>query len=129
MYTDPIADLLIRIKNAARARKETVTIPYSKIKEQILVNLKKKHFVDDYTVETGKRAHWKALLVTISNDHRDIEVKRISKPGQRIYRKAEEIKKINGGLGTSIISTPKGIVTDDEARKLHLGGEVICEVY
>jgi small subunit ribosomal protein S8 len=129
MYTDPIADLLIRIKNAARARKETVSIPYSKIKEQILANLKKKHFVDDYTVETGTRSHWKSLVVTISNEHRDLEVKRISKPGQRIYVKSAELKKVNGGLGAAIISTPKGLLTDDEARKQHLGGEVICEIY
>lgn len=129
MFTDPIADLLIRIKNAARARKETLTVPHSKVKEQILANLKKKNFVEDYKIETGKQDNWKDLVVTLSNDHRDIEVKRISKPGQRIYLKADEIKKVNGGLGLAIISTPKGIVTDEEARKQHLGGEVICQIF
>lgn len=128
MFTDPIADLLIRIKNAARARKETVLLPYSKVKEQILVNLKKKKFIEDYSVETGEKEYFKSLLITLSNEHRDIETKRISKPGQRIYVRAGEIKKVNGGLGILIISTPKGIVTDDEARKMHLGGEVICEI-
>lgn len=129
MYTDPIADLLIRIKNAARARKNTVLIPYSKVKEQILVNLKKRHFIDDYQVDAGEKASHKNLNVTISNAHRDIEVKRISKPGQRIYMKAAEIRKVNGGLGVAIISTPKGIITGEEAKKLKLGGEMICEVY
>lgn len=129
MYTDPIADLLTRIKNASRARKEQVSAPYSKVKEQILLNLKKKHFIEDFQVETGKRAHWKSLVITLSPAHMDIETKRISKPGQRIYQTASEIKKVNGGLGTSIISTPKGIITDDEARKLKVGGEVICQVY
>lgn len=128
MFTDPIADLLIRIKNAARARKETVLMPYSKVKEQILANLKKKKFIEDYSVEAGEKEYFKSLLITLSNEHRDIETKRISKPGQRIYVRAGEIKKVNGGLGMLIISTPKGIVTDDEARKMHLGGEVICEI-
>lgn len=129
MYTDPIADLLIRIKNAARARKETLDVPYSKVKENILNNLKKRKFVEDFTVATGEKKHIKIITVTLSNDKRDIEVKRISKPGQRIYIKAEDIKKVNGGLGVCIISTPKGIITGEEAFKQKLGGEVICEVY
>ncbi|MCC7432713.1 30S ribosomal protein S8 [Candidatus Peregrinibacteria bacterium] len=129
MYTDPIADLLIRIKNAARARKEHVSAPYSKVKENILANLKKKHFIQDFTIEAGEKAIDKSLKITINNDRRDIEVKRISKPGQRIYIKSSEIKKINGGLGLAIISTPKGIVSGEEAKKLNLGGELICEVF
>jgi small subunit ribosomal protein S8 len=129
MYTDPIADLLIRIKNAARARKEVVSIPYSKVKEKILENLKKKNFVEKYEVVKGEKEHHQSLQVTISNAHRDIEVKRVSKPGQRIYIKATEIKKIHGGLGMAIISTPKGIITGEEAKKLNIGGEWICEIY
>jgi small subunit ribosomal protein S8 len=128
MYTDPIADLLIRIKNAARARKDTVEAPYSKVKEQILANLQKKKFIESYSIESGEKEYFKFLLITLSNEHRDIETKRVSRPGQRIYMKAGEIKKINGGLGISIVSTPKGIVTDDEARKMHLGGEILCEI-
>ena len=129
MLTDPISDLLIRIKNAARARKETVIMPYSKVKEQILTNLKKRRFIDEFTVEAGEKSSHKNLNITISNAHRDIEVKRISKPGQRIYVKATQIKKVNGGLGVAIVSTPKGIVTGEEAVKMKLGGELICEVY
>ncbi|MCC7432830.1 30S ribosomal protein S8 [Candidatus Peregrinibacteria bacterium] len=129
MYTDPIADLLVRIKNAARARKETVEVPYSKVKERILDNLKTRKFIDSFSVETGERAHWKKLVITLSNTHRDIEVKRVSKPGQRIYVKSDELKKVNGGLGVAIVSTPKGIITGEEAKKMNLGGELICEVF
>jgi len=128
MYTDPIADLLTRIKNAARARKETVRLPYSKVKESILANLKQRGFVTDYTMETDEQAH-KQINITINNERRDIEVKRISKPGQRIYVKSSEIKKVHGGLGVAIVSTPKGILTGEEAIKQKLGGELICEVY
>jgi small subunit ribosomal protein S8 len=129
MYTDPIADLLVRIKNAARARKETVSLPYSKVKENILANLKKKAFITDFSVENGEKSHIKELHIALNNARRDIEVKRVSKPGQRIYVKSSEIKKVNGGLGVAIISTPKGILTGEEAAKQNLGGELICEVY
>lgn len=128
MYTDPIADLLTRIKNAARARKEMVRLPYSKVKESILANLKQRGFVTDYAMETDDQGH-KNLNITINNLRRDIEVKRISKPGQRIYVKASEIKKVHGGLGVAIVSTPKGILTGEEAIKQKLGGELICEIY
>lgn len=104
-------------------------MPYSKVKEQILINLKKRNFIEAYEVEAGEKPSHKNLNVTISNAHRDIEVKRISKPGQRIYLKAEQIRKVNGGLGLAIISTPKGIISGEEAKKLKLGGEMICEVY
>jgi small subunit ribosomal protein S8 len=129
MYTDPIADLLIRIKNAARARKEYVSAPYSKVKASILENLKKKHFITDFSIEQGEKKIDKSLKISINNDRRDLEVKRVSKPGQRIYIKSTEIKKVNGGLGIAIISTPKGIISGEEAKKLNLGGELICEVF
>ena len=129
MYTDPIADLLIRIKNAARARKDVVSMPYSKVKENILVNLLKRKFITDFKIESGERKHLKNLVVTLDNNHLDIEVKRVSKPGQRIYIKSSDIKKVHGGLGVAIISTPKGIITGEEATKMKLGGELICEIY
>lgn len=129
MYTDPIADLLIRIKNAARARKENLSVPYSKVKEAILENLKKKHFVENFEIKKHENSAHRSLFITVSNAHRDLEVKRVSKPGQRIYVKASEIKKVNGGLGLAIISTPKGIISGEEAKKMNLGGEMICEIY
>ncbi len=129
MYTDPIADLLIRIKNAARARKSVVEVPYSKVKERILENLKNRQFIESFAVEKGARPQWKNLVITLNNSRRDIEVKRVSKPGQRIYIKSDELKKVNGGLGVAIVSTPKGIITGEEAKKMNLGGELICEVF
>lgn len=129
MYTDPIADLLIRIKNAARARKDVVSMPYSKVKENILANLLKRKFITDFKVEAGEKKHLRSLVVTLDANHRDIEVKRVSKPGQRIYIKSSDIKKVNGGLGVAIISTPKGIITGEEATKMKLGGELICEIF
>ncbi len=129
MYTDPIADLLIRIKNAARARKDVVSMPYSKVKENILANLLKRKFITDFKIESGEKKHIKNLVVTLDQAHRDIEVKRVSKPGQRIYIKSSDIKKVHGGLGVAIISTPKGIITGEEATKMKLGGELICEIY
>lgn len=129
MYTDPIADLLIRIKNAARARKSVVEVPYSKVKERILENLKNRQFIENFAVEKGARPQWKNLVITLNNSRRDIEVKRVSKPGQRIYIKSDELKKVNGGLGVAIVSTPKGIITGEEAKKMNLGGELICEVF
>ena len=129
MYTDPIADLLIRIKNAARARKSVVEVPYSKVKERILENLKNRQFIENFAVEKGTRPQWKNLVITLNNSRRDIEVKRVSKPGQRIYIKSDELKKVNGGLGVAIVSTPKGIITGEEAKKMNLGGELICEVF
>ena len=126
MYTDPIADLLTRIRNAARARKDTLTAPYSKIKENMLAVMKEKKMIIDYKV-TKENEH-KVLSVELDENRRKIELKRVSKPGQRIYVKSVDIKKVNGGLGISLISTPKGILTGDEAKKRNLGGELICEI-
>ena len=126
MYTDPIADLLIRIKNAGKARKTSLSLPHSKVKEQILKVLKERNFISDYKVETDKH---KNLYVDLNEAHAQLNVKRVSKPGQRIYVKTSEIKKINGGLGLAIISTPKGIMSGESATKNKLGGEYICQVF
>ena len=126
MYTDPIADLLIRIKNAGKARKTSLSLPHSKVKEQILKVLKERNFISDYKVETDKH---KNLYVDLNEAHAQLNVKRVSKPGQRIYVKTSEIKKINGGLGLAVISTPKGIMSGESATKNKLGGEYICQVF
>jgi len=126
--TDPIADLLTRIKNAARARKEDLTLPHSKIKADILTVLKKRRFVQDFSVEVTKSKH-KNLHVVLNPEKADIEAHRVSKPGRRMYLKSAEIKKVNGGLGVAILSTPKGVITGEEAKQMNLGGEIICEVY
>lgn len=127
MYTDTIADLLTRIRNALRARKDSLSVPYSKTKEAILENLKKKHFINGF--EVSKDGNHTNLEIELNVERADLELNRISKPGQRIYIKSTEIKKINGGLGIQIISTSKGVMTGEEAKKMQLGGELICEVY
>jgi small subunit ribosomal protein S8 len=127
MYSDPIADLLTRIRNAYKARKDIVVMPFSKQKLSILKVLKDKKFIQDYSTKTSGK--FEELEIVLNEDVRDITLKRVSKPGQRIYVKSTNIKKINGGLGLSIVSTPKGVMSSEEAKKLKLGGEIICEVY
>lgn len=127
MYTDPIADLLTRIRNAYKARKDIVVIPHSKMKMAVLSVLKQKNFIHDF--ESRKNDKFEEIEIRLNDEVRDISLKRVSKPGQRIYIKSSGIKKINGGLGLTVLSTPKGIMSGDEARKQKLGGELICEVY
>lgn len=127
MHTDPIADLLTRIRNASRASHQLVTIPYSKIKENILKIMMDKKFIDSYKVEGEGKL--KVVTVTLIEDLAELNLRRISKPGQRIYVKREDLKRVRSGLGLSIISTSKGLMTNQEARKNNMGGEVICEIY
>jgi len=127
--TDPIADMLIRIKNAARAKKSEVILPYSKVKVAILEILKKRNFISDFSKSSGEKPSHQNLSIQLNPEKSDIEVRRISKPGRRMYFKSTDIKKIHGGLGIAIISTPKGITSGEEAKKMNIGGELICEVF
>lgn len=127
MHTDPIADLLTRIRNAHMRGRTTVVIPYSKIKEEILKILKQYKFIVDFTDK--KELSYKELVITLNEDLGELALNRVSKPGQRIYVKSDEIKKVKNGLGIGIISTSQGIMTSAEAKKKGLGGEMICEVY
>lgn len=128
MHTDPIADLLTRIRNAEKANHEQIFAPYSRFKENLLKVLQEKEFIKNYTVEDDKPGQ-KILIVNLREDAPKLSLKRISKPGQRIYIKKEDLKSIRSGLGISIVSTSKGLMTNTEARKLNLGGELICEIY
>lgn len=128
MNTDPIADLLTRIRNASRVHHATTHVPHSKVKENVLKVLKEKNFISDYKVESDKK-NFKSILITLNEDRSDITLKRVSKPGQRIYIKKEDLKIIKSGLGITIISTSKGIMTNLEANKRNLGGELLCEIY
>jgi small subunit ribosomal protein S8 len=128
MNTDPIADYLTRIRNAEKAGHKTAIIPYSKIKEGISKVLAEKNFIENYKIEESGK--FKELIVTLKLNNNGFQhYKRISKPGQRIYIKSKDIKKVRSGLGILVISTSKGIMTGDEAKKQKLGGEVLCEVY
>lgn len=129
--TDPIADFLTRIRNANMVMHEKVEIPASKTKAALAEILKNEGFIKDYEqVEDGKQGIIRVYLKYGPNREKVISgLKRISKPGLKVYCKKDEIPKVLGGLGIAIISTSKGIMTDKEARKLGLGGEVICYVW
>ena len=129
--TDPIADMLTRIRNANTVGHETVEIPEKKIKKAIAEILKEEGYITDFDViEDDKQGMIKVTMKYGSNKERVISgIKKISKPGLKVYAKANEVPKVLGGLGIAIISTSKGIVSDKEARKLGVGGEVICYVW
>ncbi|MBD8976722.1 30S ribosomal protein S8 [Veillonella magna] len=131
VMTDPIADMLTRIRNANAALHETVEIPSSKMKAAVLEILKEEGFVKSVeTVENGKHTNLKVTLKYGSNNEKVITgIKRISKPGLRVYAKKEELPRVLGGLGIAIISTSKGVMSDKQARKEGLGGEVIAYVW
>jgi len=127
MYTDPIADLLTRIRNGLNAHHESVSVPHSVMKENILKVLKSKGFIKEFKV-SEKGAH-KNIEIILDEEKKGITIKRISSPGQRIYVKSRDLKPVKSGLGIRVISTPKGVMSNVEASKQKLGGEIICEVY
>ena len=129
--TDPIADMLTRIRNANTVGHETVEIPASKMKKAIAEILKEEGYITDFDViEDDKQGMIKVTMKYGANKERVISgIKKISKPGLKVYAKANEVPKVLGGLGIAIVSTSKGIVSDKEARKLGVGGEVICYVW
>ena len=131
VMTDPIADMLTRIRNANSVYHDKVEIPGSKIKEAIAVILKAEGFIKDFeTIADNKQNTIRVSLKYGSNREKVISgIKRISKPGLRVYANKEELPKVLGGLGVAIISTNKGVITDKEARKLGVGGEVLCFVW
>jgi small subunit ribosomal protein S8 len=128
--TDPIADMLTRIRNANRNRAKEVSMPSSKMKQEIAKILKEEGFVEDYKVEKNDVQDTLTLTLKYANKERVITgLKRISKPGLRVYAQAEELPRVLNGLGIAIISTPKGIMTDKMARKNQVGGEVIAYIW
>lgn len=126
MYTDPIADLLTRIRNGIHADHDLITVPHSKMKESIVKILKDANIIKDFEIaaEEDKRT----INISLAENTPFSTFKRISKPGQRIYIKRTDLRPIKSGLGIAIISTSKGVMTDMEARKQNLGGEIICEI-
>jgi len=131
MMTDPIADFLTRLRNAQIARHKTTTLPSSKIKARIAQILKDEGYIEDARVEQNDgRA---VLHVTLKYDERSqpvIEgISRVSRPGLRRYSAASDLPKVRGGIGLAIVSTSKGVMTDQQARKDHVGGEVLCTVW
>ena len=131
MNADPIADMLTRIRNANKLRYEEVSLPSSKIKEGIAEILKKQGFIESYRVEEekGKKTLTIVLKYSSSGERVISGLKRISKPGLRVYAEADKIPSVLKGLGIAIVSTPNGLLTDHQARKAHVGGEVLCYVW
>lgn len=129
MMTDPIADMLTRIRNAYMVRKQVVEIPYSKFKHAILTILKKEGYILDVSVADKAPKVLVAKLGYAGKQPRIQSLTRESTPGHRMYKKADELPKILNGYGIAVISTPQGLMTDKDARKAGLGGEVICSVY
>ena len=129
--TDPIADMLTRIRNAVQARHESAEMPSSNMKVAIAKVLRDEGFIKGYQV-LGDRP-FKTLRIDLQYTGRHVPVltgiKRISKPGLRVYTKATEIPRVYGGLGIAVVSTPKGVMSGREARRLNVGGEVICHVW
>ncbi len=128
--TDPIADMLSRIRNAIAVRKSEISLPHSKVKESVARLLKESNFLTDLKVTDA--AVGKTLVITIndaSKNARISEIVRLSKPGRRYYASAKEIPVVKRGRGVIIVSTSKGLMTGDDARKQRVGGELICKVY
>ena len=131
VMTDPIADMLTRIRNANQKKHESVLIPASKIKLEILNVIAKEGYIGEIEfVEDGKQGTIKVALKYTDKKERVIKgITRISKPGLRVYAKASEMPKVLNGLGVAVVSTSAGVMTDREARQQHLGGEVIAYIW
>lgn len=131
MVNDPISDFIIRIKNAGAVKRESVSIPYSKLKFTIAQKLQEAGYIKSVS-KKGKKVRKTLeieLLYTTKGVHRINDVKRVSKPGCRVYEKVTTIKKVKYGKGALLLSTPKGILTDKEARSKKVGGEALFKIW
>ncbi len=132
MLTDPLADMLTRIRNANKARFETVDIPLSRLKAGVVNLLKREGYINDFKI-VGVDKNKKAVRIFLRYDEYNQPVitglKRISKPSLRVYTRKEKVPSVLNGLGMAVLSTSKGIITDREARELNVGGEVLCFVW
>jgi len=128
--TDPIADFLTRIRNAARAKKVRVQIPSSKLKVSLAEILKTHGYIIDYEILDDNKQKKINMVLKYKNGVSAITgLKRISKPGLRVYKSADQLPRVLNGLGTAVISTPKGLLTEKEARKQLIGGEIVCYIW
>ncbi|MCI5702462.1 MAG: 30S ribosomal protein S8 [Erysipelotrichaceae bacterium] len=131
MVTDPIADMLTRVRNANQMRDKEVEVPASKLKEEIARILKEEGFINDYKIKKNSVQNTIVLSLRYTEKRERVitGLKRISKPGLRVYVKADEVPKVLNGLGIAILSTSKGLMTDKNARKENLGGEVLAYIW
>jgi small subunit ribosomal protein S8 len=131
MHTDPIADMLTRVRNANQALHPEASMPSSKLKEEIAKILSSEGYLDGYKVEEAPVGKKLTVTLRYSNDRDRVlhGVRRISTPGRRVYKGTGDLNRVRGGLGVSIVSTSEGLLTDREARRRKVGGEVLCEVW
>jgi small subunit ribosomal protein S8 len=129
--SDPIADMLTRIRNANQTMNEKVDIPASKMNEDIANILKTEGYIADFKIIDNRKQGVLRVFLKYGPDQERIirGLRRVSKPGRRIYRGAREIPRVMGGLGIAMVSTPKGVMTDKQSREANVGGEIICEVW
>ena len=128
--SDPIGDMIARIKNATTRNYKKVEIPSSKFKTKIADVLKNEGYIIDYKVESNEGKNFILINLKYSSGNPVINsIQRVSKPGRRIFSSAESLPKVSNGLGIAIISTPKGVMTDQDARRNQVGGEIICKVF
>jgi small subunit ribosomal protein S8 len=126
---DPIADLLTRVRNAQAASHEAVAMPCSKIKLAICAVLKEEGYIDEFSVDDGPKKTLNVALRYHEGQPVIEEIKRVSRPGLRVYKGCDDLPEIRGGLGVAIISTPQGVMTNRAARAQGVGGEVLCTVF
>ncbi len=131
MVTDPIADLLTRLRNANQALHPEVTMPSSKMKEGIAEILAAEGYVDSFRVDDAQVGRKLTIRLRYGTDRARVlrGIQRVSRPGNRVYRPAKGLRRVQGGLGVAIVSTSQGLLTDREARRRNVGGEVVCEVW
>ncbi len=130
MMTDPIADMLTRIRNASNTKKERVDIPMSKLKANIAEILKKEGFISNYRIiKDGRQGILRIYLWYPEGKSAIIGLKRVSKPGRRVYCGKDDIPQVRNGYGIALLSTSKGVMPDAQAREAGVGGEVLCEVW
>ncbi len=127
--SDPIGDMLARIKNSQSRNYKKIDMPSSKFKAKIAEVLKNEGYINDFKVISDSKPKLEIILKYYSGRPVISSIERISKPGRRIFSSAESLPKINNGLGIAIVSTPKGVMTDIDARKQKIGGEIICKVF
>lgn len=129
--TDPVADFLTRIRNAMRARHQKLDVPASKLKSEIARILKEEGYIANYkpTEENGMKVIRVYLKYTANNESIIRDLKRISRPGCRVYQGKDDIRRVQNGLGIAILTTPKGVMTGRQARREGVGGELLCEVW
>ena len=131
MHTDPIADMLTRIRNANKAMHESATMPTSKMKEEIARLLKEEGYISDFSVEDGESFNTLTIQLKYGRNRDRVltNLKRVSKPGRRVYARKDRLPRVLGGMGTAILSTSGGLITSKTAEERGVGGEVVCFIW